>query len=930
MSLNITAVTELSNRVSAYSSFVIDWIERCPEAAARVIDERRFSENCETVVSAPPSLNGNDIDGFMRTLRHHRNENLAVIAVRDLVALDALDDTLAALSCLADDCIEAALTAAESTVAARYSAPVDSAGAVVRPVVIGMGKLGGGELNFSSDVDLIFAYGNDAQVGGDSDIDVSGYFRKVAQKTVQILSETTSDGFVYRVDTRLRPFGDSGALVASLSAMESYYQNHGREWERYAWVKARPVAGDRGAGYALIRLLRPFVYRRYLDFGTFESIREMKAMIDAQVVRADAANDIKLGLGGIREIEFIAQAFQLIRGGQEPNLQEPRLRPALAQLAEAGHLLGETVDTLDADYVTLRRLENRLQMVNDQQTHELPDDDEARTRIAAAMGYDDLVVFDNDIATLRQRVHRIFDDVFVDPDADTAEPENKALERLWSGALEPDKARATLTDIGLTRVDEIIAALEDLRDQRLYRVLGDRSRRWIARLIPLLLAEPVDQADRDIAVIRTLSVVGAVIGRSNYIALLVEHPDALRTLMRLCGASSWITSHIAEQPALLDTLLDRRQLYRPPSRDELAATLANDQTALTEFDLEARMNALRRFQKRAVLRVAAADVTDAMPLMIVSDKLTEVAEVVLEAALDIAWSQMTARFGRPIGDDERPCGFTIVAYGKLGGLELGYASDLDLVFVYDGPVERETVGGERHLTHQVFFTRLAQRLIHVLSTQTMAGRAYEIDMRLRPSGNAGLMVSHIDAFSDYQHHKAWTWEHQALVRARPVAGDTRLATRFCDIRQAILARPRDPAELAVEVQAMRRRMRDYKDESADGELDVKQMAGGLIDIEFLAQYAALSQTKRHVEISRFTDAIRILESMESAGLWPTADVTRLTNAYRDYRGIAHRAALQERRAMIDAHDMADARRHIAAIWARCIEHVAAPDETPKA
>ena len=906
------------------SRFLTAWLDSNPTAVAELIEHRAFFS---AHVAIRPSLRNFDTGGDLpASLRIYRDRWLSVIAWRDLMEVDELDGTLEALSNLADASIEAALCGAERAVNARFQAPRDAAGEYARLTVIGMGKLGGRELNFSSDVDLIFAYRDDIQTDGDRDIDVSGYFRKVAQKTVQLLSENTADGFVYRVDTRLRPFGDSGALVASLSSMESYYQNHGREWERYAWVKARPVAGDIEAGHALIRMLRPFVYRRYLDYGTFESIREMKAMIDAQVVRADAANNIKLGLGGIREIEFVAQAFQLIRGGQEPYLQTTSLRTTLARLAEAGHLSPETAETLDADYVTLRRLENRLQMVDDQQTHDLPEDETARERIAQAMGYDALSAFDADIAALRQRVHRIFDAVFVDPEGDDAgageTADDKALARLWAGALEADAARATLERIGLVQVDEILGALDNLREQRLYRLLGDRSRRWVARLIPLLLSQSVESVDRDRAVVRTLTVIEAIIGRSNYIALLVEHPGALRTLTRLCGASSWITTHIAGQPALLDTLLDRRQLYRPPSRAQLAASLASDQAGIAESDLEAQMNALRRFQKSAVLRVAAADVTDAMPLMIVSDKLTEIAEVVLEAALAIAWSQMRERFGEPQDENGEACGFTIVAYGKLGGLELGYASDLDLVFVYDGPTERETVGGERSLTHQVFFTRLAQRLIHVLSTQTVAGRAYEIDMRLRPSGNAGLMVSHIDALADYQRRKAWTWEHQALVRARPVAGSAALASVFGQLRQEILSRPRQLAELAEEVRAMRARMRDYKDESTTDELDVKQMPGGLIDIEFLAQYAALGYGQRFSEIVRFTDAIRILESMESAEIWALEDVQCLTQAYRDYRRIAHGAALQEQRAMIGVDAAPAARAHIEAFWRRWIEAAA--------
>ncbi|RJS94694.1 bifunctional [glutamate--ammonia ligase]-adenylyl-L-tyrosine phosphorylase/[glutamate--ammonia-ligase] adenylyltransferase [Salinisphaera sp. Q1T1-3] len=909
-----------SEVIDEASRFVAQWRSRHPDRAAALVSQGRLDSTGTAMPEpAPTVVEGEDLSA---ALRAYRDESLVVIAWRDLGGLDDLEATLAALSCLADRCIEAGLRAAEQAVAARYKPPRDDGGEPARLAVIGMGKLGGCELNFSSDVDLVFAYDESATLPADADIDVAGYFRKVAQRLVRMLSENTAEGFVYRVDTRLRPFGDAGALVASLPAMESYYQNHGREWERYAWVKARPVAGDKAAGNALIRMLRPFVYRRYLDYGTFESIRDMKRLIDTQVRRTDAANDIKRGIGGIREIEFVAQAFQLIRGGQEPDLQDARLRPTLARLADAGHLAAETASQLDADYVYLRRLENRLQMVADQQTHELPSDSADRDVIARAMGFADLAAFDTETETVRHRVHEAFDRIFIESTAPTPAAD-EALDALWAGQLERGAAETLLTGYGVDAPGVVLDALDGLHDQRLYRMLGDRGRRWIARLVPLIIAAAGRTNEATGAITRTLRVVSEIVGRSNYIALLVEHPAALATLMRLCAASSWITSRIAEQPALLDTLLDARQLYRPASRAELAATLDADRAAIDETDLEGQMNALRRFQQSATLRIAAADVTDAMPLMIVSDRLTEVAEVVLGAALSMAWQQMTMRFGVPVDAAGRESAFAIVAYGKLGGLELGYASDLDLVFVYDGPNEGQTVDGPRSLTNQVFFTRLAQRLIHILSTQTIAGRAYEIDMRLRPSGNAGLMVTHVEAFATYQFEKAWTWEHQALVRARYVAGAPGLGARFDEIRRTVLARERDLGALAGDVAAMRDRMRRVKDESSAQAFDIKQMPGGLIDIEFMAQYAALAYSHRHAEISRFTDAIRILESVESAGLADRADIKVLTDAYRHDRRFAHAAALREERAMMSREAQAADRDRIAALWQAWIGDIAA-------
>lgn len=904
--------------ITGLSRFLDEWCEAHPDVLARLADGNQLDEGGPGAVDDAPDPDSES--DFFGALRRYRDTQLAAIAWRDLAGIDAVEQTLAALSSTADRCIEAALVHAERTVAERYGILRDSDGESIRLIVIGMGKLGGGELNFSSDIDLIFAYRSKGESDGERSLDADGYLRRVAQKLVQCLHETTKDGFVYRVDTRLRPFGDAGALVASIGAMEGYYQSHGREWERYAWVKARPVAGDIDGGHALIDRLRPFVYRRYLDYGTFASMREMKALIDRQVVQAELHDNIKLGLGGIREIEFIVQAFQLIRGGQEPALQDNRLLPTLALLAEMGHLPAHAATELESCYCFLRRTENRLQMVDDQQTHDLPECEEEQQALARSMGYADWEAFDEAIRDVRYTVHEAFEQVFVSPQADDPQQDDasQGLISLWEGSLEDEAAESVLAHYGIEHFEEVREALAALQEQSLYRSLEDRGRRWIARLVPLLFAAAARTNAPDRAVVRTLSVLSAIVGRSTYIALLVEHPAALSTLMRLCAASEWITSRIREQPALLDSLLDPRQLYKPPRRAELVASLEEDLEAIDDADLEHQMDTLRRFAQSATLRIAAADVSRSMPLMIVSDNLTELAEVVLDAALEMAWQQMIVRYGTPRDDDGERQGFAVIAYGKLGGLELGYTSDLDLVFVYDGPTEKLT-DGKRELTHQAFFTRLSQRLIHVLSTQTAAGRAYEIDMRLRPSGKSGLMVSHIDAYERYQREKAWTWEHQALVRARYVAGAPALGERFSEIRRSVLAQSREVGELAGQVRDMRDRMRKAKDESTSDRLDVKQMSGGLIDIEFIAQFSALRRGHECPEILLFTDAIRILETLESAGIARYDDVRTLTHAYRQYREQIHADSLQRQRSMIDADRWPESRREVARVWREWID-----------
>jgi glutamate-ammonia-ligase adenylyltransferase len=911
------SLEEAEKEIQGLSRFLDEWCDANPERLAVLVESGLLDAKGADIVAPAPQPSQEE--NFEATLRRYRDETMAVIAWRDLAGADDLETTLEALSALADACIEAALIHAQNEIEERHGVLRDDAGQPQRLIVIGMGKLGGRELNFSSDIDLIFAYPRPGESDGERSLDADGYFKRVARTLVRCLSESTADGFVYRVDTRLRPFGDAGALVASIGAMEGYYQAHGREWERYAWVKARPVAGDIEGGRRLLRALRPFVYRRYLDYGTFESIRDMKALIDRQVVQAELQNNIKLGSGGIREIEFIVQAFQLIRGGQEPVLQDNRLLPTLQQLADGDHLPEHISQELESAYRFLRRAENRLQMVDDRQTHELPESEDERARIARAMDYADWALFDAEMQSVRRDVHAIFEQIFASPQAEDGaqtDQDNDRLLALWEGTLDDQTAASVLGDYGIRDIAGVREALAQMKNQSLYRTLEDRGKRWITRLIPLLIAAAARASDPDRAVIRTVSVLDAVVGRTNYMALLVEHPAALSTLMRLCAASEWITSSIREQPALLDSLLDPRQLYRPPRRPELAETLQEELATIDADDVEHRMDALRRFTQASKLRVAAADVSNSMPLMIVSDNLTELAEVVLAAALDMAMHQLVARYGSP-----SEATFAIVAYGKLGGIELGYTSDLDLVFVYDGPSQAMT-DGERSLTYQAFFTRLAQRTIHMLATQTTAGRAYEIDMRLRPSGKAGLMVTEINAFERYQREQAWTWEHQALVRARPVASDTPLGERFVEIRKAVLAQERDPAELASEVRKMRDRMRRVKDESEGEWLDVKQMPGGLIDIEFMAQFAVLRYGHQCPELLRFTDAIRILETLESAGIASYEDVKRLTNAYRRYRKRIHADSLQQQRAMVAASEQSEERAGVADLWRQWIEDTA--------
>lgn len=904
--------SEAEQKVRRSSRYCAAWMDSNPERYAQLRDNGRLDQAEGALADWPAAqLRGlQSDDEFMRELRVARNECMFVIAWLDLLGVADLTPILTALTQLAERCIAAALTFGQARFADDAPAEIAKGDGLF---VIGMGKLGGGELNYSSDIDLIFCFAGSAGDDQDAAHALGAYYKRLARWVIHALGKLTENGFVFRVDTRLRPFGDSGPLVTSTDAMENYYQAHGREWERYAWIKARPVAGDLGAGNALIKRLHPFVYRRYLDFNAFESIRDMKALIKKQVARKGLENNIKIGRGGIREIEFVAQAFQLIRGGHEPNLQDTRLMPVLKLLGEAGHLPAHVVSALTGSYIFLRRVENRLQMWDDRQTHDLPTDDTQKLALALAMHYADWSAFADDMAEHRRNVDEHFQQIFAAPqiESDVGDAEQVLL-GAWEEDAQTEQAEQALAGFGLEQPVAAWRRLLGLREGMMYRTLGDRGRRRLAQLLPMLIQVAAQTSAPDQALKRATGVLEKIIGRNTYVALLVESPTALSRLVELCAASPWITRLIETQPILLDTLLDTRQLYRPPEREELQQELNAALNSVPETDLEQRMDVLRRFQQQAMLRIAAADLSNSMPLMVVSDRLTELAEVVLNGALEEAWAQMAVRYGQPRLDGAI-APFLVIGYGKLGGLELGYGSDLDLVFIHGGDLSGQT-DGKRQLSHQAFFLRLAQRLIHLLSTQTSAGRVYEVDPRLRPSGQSGLLVSNLDAFTRYQNEKAWTWEHQALVRARAVAGDADLGKRFRNIREQVLIAERSDAELREQVIAMRTKMRSNLESKKAGMLDLKQMPGGLIDIEFLAQYAVLRYADDCRELLIFTDTIRILETLESAQLMELDTVRKLTDAYREYRKCVHRDALQQTRAMIRETEFAAEREAVCRAW----------------
>ncbi|WP_126456900.1 bifunctional [glutamate--ammonia ligase]-adenylyl-L-tyrosine phosphorylase/[glutamate--ammonia-ligase] adenylyltransferase [Sulfuriflexus mobilis] len=881
----------------------------------------RYGEQLQTLAHRVLDV-GNEA-ALQQVLREYRQREMLRISFRDLLHWNDLRQTTHELSWLAEACLETALGMLSRWQQKELGRPCDAEGRDQSLVVVGMGKLGARELNYSSDIDLILAYPEEGTTrGGRVQLDNSEYFTRLGRRLINALDAATAEGFVFRVDMRLRPFGESGPLAMSFDAFEEYYQTHGREWERYAMIKARVVAGDRRQGAQLLETLRPFVYRRYIDFGVFESLREMKQMIERQVARKGMANNVKLGAGGIREVEFIGQAFQLIHGGRYESLRQRPILKILQVLEEEGMLPGYVVTALREAYIFLRNTEHRLQMWRDEQTHKLPSDAAGQARLALAMDCADWQVFSTRLAAYRRQVDSHFRQVFAAPQGETQTEASghTDLQAVWQNSLDTARAEQILHQAGYQDVGEILRRLGELRDSYACRALSAQGRQRMDRLMPLLLGAAGTTgsagAEADMALIRVLGLIEQIARRTAYLSLLVENPIALSQLVRLCAASPWITEQLSNYPLLLDELIDVRSLYQLPKREQLQAELDMRFQGVDEADLERHMDILRQFKQANVLRVAAADVTADMPLMQVSDHLTEIAEVCLQRVLDLAWQHMVRRHGRPPSlFDGKPCdpGFAVLAYGKLGGIELGYGSDLDIVFLHAGVAETVT-DGKQPIDSTVFFARLAQRMTHLLNTQTTAGILYEVDLRLRPSGASGLLVSDLEAFRTYQQAEAWTWEHQALVRARKVAGDERLGEGFAAVRREVLARPRETAELVREVVEMRARMRSELGSKNREEFDLKQDLGGIVDIEFMVQYAVLQWSVSHPQLLEWTDNIRLLETLVATGLLAEADGAALADAYRAYRAEVHRLKLQAQPARVPADRFVAERQTVQRLW----------------
>jgi len=830
-----------------------------------------------------------DDDALGRALRALRKRVMLRVIARDLGGLAPLAEVTATMTALAETAVSHALASLDEQLAARHGRPLAAAGGRAQQLhVVGMGKLGGAELNVSSDIDLVFVYPEEGETPGPRSISNHEYCMALGRRLIAALSETTADGYVFRVDMRLRPYGDAGPLVTSFDALENYFITQGREWERYAWIKARPITGDRRA--ELMERVLPFVYRRHMDYNAIAALRDLHRQIRREVERRDIADNIKLGPGGIREIEFVAQVFQLIRGGREPELRTQSTLDVLSRLARRNLLPDAAARELAEAYEFLRNLEHRLQYLDDQQTHVIPASDGDRGLIAEAMGLADYPALAAALERHRGNVTRHFEAIFA------AAPEGQhALAHVWQGAPGAERSFGVLAGLGFREPAAIEQRLRNLRSAGRYREMPAASQALLDRLVPFAVEAAAAEKDPDVTLERLIGLLESIARRGAYLALLKEYPQALSRLAAMMSASPWVAQYLTTHPILLDELLDPRVLYAPPHWPSAVRELRGLMDAAAG-DTEKQMDVLRHFKHAHTMRLVAQDLAGLLPIETLSDHLSDLACVMLEEVLRATWQL------RP-GHREAPR-FAVVGYGKLGGKELGYASDLDLVFLHDDDAPEAAEN----------YARFAQRINNWLTSMTPAGVLYETDLRLRPDGAGGLLVSPLTSYREYQMDKAWVWEHQALTRARFVAGDRAIGAAFEALRVDVLRKERDLEALRGAIAEMRRKLHDAHPNRTQ-RFDVKHDPGGIVDVEFAVQYLVLGHARVHAELTGNIGNLALLKLAARLGLLAAKPAQAAHDAYRRLRQLQHALRLKgDSYARIAPDEVAGEIRAVRELW----------------
>ncbi|SDX95869.1 bifunctional [glutamate--ammonia ligase]-adenylyl-L-tyrosine phosphorylase/[glutamate--ammonia-ligase] adenylyltransferase [Nitrosomonas sp. Nm33] len=822
-----------------------------------------------------------DETGLHSALRKLRKRVILRLAARDLAGMADLAEVMVTMTNLAEVTIRFALAHHQNwmTHPNQFGSPIGEKSLTPQQLlVVAMGKLGGGELNVSSDVDLIFIYPEDGETNGRKSISNHDFFTRLGRKLIAGLNDYTVDGYVFRVDMRLRPHGENSPLAISFAMLEGYFVTQGREWERHAWLKSRVIAGPATPTAILMEeITRPFVFRKYLDFEAYEAMRRLHAQLRKEVDRREMHDNIKLGPGGIREIEFITQVFQLIRGGRDADLCIRPTLTALQRLQQKQPVPAQTFTELIDAYRFLRKLEHRLQYLDDQQTQNLPENPEDQELIAAAMGYPGFANFLQQLDIHRNNVARHFELIFAAP---RKSPTHDILANFWQeqagDRTQVEAATTQLTTLGFTEPEKISARIQQFYGGYFFQQLPPANQPKIKSLMPILVEAIAQFPPVEATLERMLQLLEHISQHAAYLALLLEHPQTLPRVTKLVSASQWASNYLGRHPILLDELLAPRGPSQLPDwpalRQELARQLNHVDSPKSNIT-EWQMDVLRHFQHAQVFRLLAIDLEGKLLLETLSDHLTELADLILDNVLNLAWRGLKKKHR------EQPA-FAIIGYGKLGGKELGYASDLDIIFLYQ----------DNHPDAQEIYTKLGQSTNTWLTSHTSAGILYETDLRLRPNGASGLLASSIEAFTQYQHKQAWVWEHQALTRARFVTGDQHLGKIFEQIRKEILCEQRDLAKLRQDILMMREKMLDAHPNPTTL-FDIKHDRGGIIDVEFIVQYLVLGHAHKYPQLTGNIGNIALLKLAGELGLIPTETAQQVLTAYREFRRLQHRLRL---------------------------------------
>ena len=903
---------EKIERLAVASPYALQQLHRHPEWIDALLQREKFLLEKEIVnLEEQDKI---DLEHIKQQLRLYRHQKLVEIIYLDVVADTPVEMILRHLSDLADQLIRTALKACQLQLSAKHGQPLEPGGEAMELNIIAMGKLGGRELNFSSDIDLICCYDSDGELSGYGQLSYQEYFNRLVRLTSQVLSEATAEGFVYRVDLRLRPWGESGPVALNHSALEHYYQLHGREWEQYAMVKARVLTGSETSRNYLVSMLKPFVYRRYHDYRVFDGLAGLKQKIDSQAKSGKMRVNIKVGQGGIREIEFFVQAFQILKGGRNHQLQNTEIFACFEALEQHEIVDSETIQKLREAYCFLRLLENRIQMYNDQQTHDLPESLQQQARIAATMNFSDWGALLAKLQQHRDRVSFYFSELFKQ---EVASVPGTVLDDGFAEAIDENRQWEFIANANIDKAEEINQLLSRFLQSKAWNFMSAKAKQRFGTLMPILIESIRASANPDILFERFMRLFSSIAGRSVYFELLFQNQALLQKLASLFDKSAWIAGEVSQYPMLLENLIqagDQTRFDKAILLQRLQQQLAN-----IEGDPELELDSLRLFKREQTLVIACAELAEEIDVDQVSRYLCELAEVVLESVCQLAEKALQQRFGIPecsVAGTRRKANFAVVGYGKLGGFEMHYQSDLDLIFLHDSEGEQQHTNGDKCVENSTYFARLAQKIISMTSVLTASGKLYEIDSRLRPEGSSGLLVSSIQAYLRYQMEKAWTWEHQALVRARVVAGDPELVPEFDRIREQVLRIPRDPDKLRRDIAEMRERIYRNKRPPEGERIDLKQSRGGMVDIEFLVQFWVLAEANNIGSDCLYSDNIRLLNELFRLNLI-TSSQSQLVEIYQTYHRLLHESVLQNQSAEVDAEVIAEQVNHVVNCWNEC-------------